>query len=255
MHTQTYGEGERLFVGYHGWGSEQGASFKQLLAFMPEDVRFMGVDLPGCGKSEAPASWTWGEVCAESAAHFESITRDQKAVLVGSCSGSFNALEVALRQPDRVAGLVLLEPFAFMPWFFSIFLKPLTGRLLYRMVFDNPLGKAMTSRSMRRQGLNEDFDMVGAFGMGTSLEHAYHYLQFYGQLTEHTIYAPVRAPVRIIHGQKSFKAIHASVKMWRELWPQLELSALEGVGHMLSQEAPEQTAAQIFGFLRGSDAL
>jgi len=246
MHAQTYGDGHRIFIGYHGWGSEQGRSFKELLPFLPEDVTLIGVDLPGCGKSERVEPWGWEHLNDEVARHLDHLPEGKKVTLVGSCSGVFHALEVASRRPERIEAIIMLEPFAYMPWYFSIFLKPITGRLLYKMVFDNPLGKAATSLSMRKKKLNDDFDMVGSFGLGTDLDVAYDYLGFYGALTEHGIYKEIDAPIRIIHGQNTFGAIHESVAMWQENWPSLELIELEGVVHMLNQEAPEKTASAIF---------
>ena len=250
LHTQTYGHGPRVFIGYHGWGSEQGRSFEALVPFLPDDVTLIGVDLPGCGKSTTPSAKdalaSWERVNDLVARHLDTIDSDKQVTLVGSCSGVFNACEVAQRRPERIRDIIMLEPFAYMPWYFSIFLKPVTGKLLYKMVFDNPLGKAATSLSMRKKKLNEDFDMVGSFGLGTDLDVAYRYLEFYGALTEHSIYKDITAPIRIIHGQNTFGAIHESVAMWQENWPGLPVTPLEGVGHMLNQEAPEATARAIF---------
>ena len=73
MHAQTYGDGHRIFIGYHGWGSEQGRSFKELLPFLPEDVTLIGVDLPGCGKSERVEPWGWEHLNDEVARHLDHL--------------------------------------------------------------------------------------------------------------------------------------------------------------------------------------
>ena len=150
-------------------------------------------------------------------------------------------------RPERIREIVLLEPFAFMPWFFSIFLKPITGYPLYKMVFDNPLGRALTRSGLRKQGGDQEkVDMVGNFGQQTDLLAAYEYLRHYGTITDHTVFKEATAPVRIICGENSFKAIHRSVGLWQQNWPDLTLHELSGIGHMLSQEAPELTASLIF---------
>ncbi len=253
MHYTVEGAGERVFVGLHGWGSEHQRSFREVLAHLPPDATFYGVDLPGCGRTQAPTDWRWDAIHDQLAAWLDAtIAPGVRVSLVGACSGSFHALALAQRRPERVEQLVLLEPFAAMPWFFNIFLKPITGPLLYKLVFDNPLGRAATQASMRRQGVSEGFDMVGAFGTHTSLLHAYQYLRLYGAIEDHRAFASASAPVRVITGERTWRAIHDSVALWRENWPTLEAIQLEGVGHMFNQEAPERAAQVIFAPPRGA---
>ena len=245
VHVSTYGDGPRVLVGMHGWGSEHRKSYRDVLEHLPDDVTFHGVDLPGCGRSAPPPTWSWDAITDQLAARLDTLSPGQPITLVGACSGSYHALATAMRRPERLQALVLLEPFAYMPWFFRIFTLPVTGSLLYRMVFDNPIGRAATERSLRRQGVSSDFDMVDAFGKN-DLATSYHYLKFYAQIPDHRVFAPIHTPVRVVTGQSSWRAIHDAVPMWRELWPDLEAIELAGVGHMFNQEAPERAAAAIF---------
>lgn len=246
LQLYRYGEGPRVFVGFHGWGAEHTKSFRSLLERLPEDVTFWAMDMPGCGASAAPPRWDWEVVTEILARGCDQIAPERQLSLVGSCSGSFHALAVALERPARVERMLLLEPFAYMPWFFSIFLAPVGGRALYRVIFDNPIGQAATRASLRRQKVSSEYDMVGAFARGSDLGVAYRYLQFYGEIPEHTVFAAAPGPVRIILGERSWKAIHEAVDLWRENWPELEVVELAGTGHMFSQEAPERTIRAIF---------
>jgi pimeloyl-ACP methyl ester carboxylesterase len=250
LHTTRFGHGRsHTFFGVHGWGSGGRQSFVELAAHLPEDATLWAPDLPGCGESAQPESWDMGEIHAQLFEAFDACVGDGPVTLIGSCSGSFHALPLALARPDKVSRIVLLEPFAYMPWFFGIFLAPVTGYPLYKMVFDNPLGRAATRASLKRQGGDQEkVDMVGAFGSHGGLQAAYKYLKHYGSITDHKVFASVTQPVRIICGGNSFKAVHRSVELWRELWPELDAHALKDTGHMLSQEAPARTSELIFSW-------
>lgn len=254
LHLSRFGHGPRTFFGLHGWGSTGSQSFQDIARFLPQDhATLLAPDLPGCGQSSPPSSWDFDLIHQHLLHEFDALTSSssEPVTLIGSCSGSFHALPIAIDRPSRIREIILLEPFAFMPWFFSIFLTPLTGYPLYKVVFDNPIGKAITRSSLRRQGGDQEkVDMVGNFGKQTDLEAAYQYLRHYGQITDHTVFAQASAPVRIICGENSFKAIHKSVSMWQENWPALTLHQLPGIGHMLSQEAPDLTASLIFSLDR-----
>jgi pimeloyl-ACP methyl ester carboxylesterase len=249
LHIVTYGHGPRRFIGLHGWGAEHTKSFKDVLAHRPDDVTFIGVDLPGCGQSAPPPDWAWAPLHDHLAHQLDTqlaaLPNDGPATLIGSCAGSYHALELARRLPHRVEQLVLLEPFAYMPWFFSIFLTPITGRALYYNVFHSSIGKRATQASLRRQGVTGDYDMLTAFG-ASDPEVPYRYLQHYGAIKTHRVFADIAGPTRILYGQQSWRAIHDSIPLWRELWPDLTAHMLPGVGHMFNQEAPALAASLMF---------
>lgn len=249
LFDSRFGHGPRRFYGVHGWGSTGAQSFGSIAAFIPEDCTLIAPDLPGCGQSPPPSQWLMSQVDEELLAHFDQVSAESsdKLTLVGSCSGSFNALPLAAARPERIERVVLLEPFAFMPWFFSIFLTPVAGPLLYKTVFDNPIGRAMTRRGLRRQGGDEEkVDMVGSFASSTDLTSAYNYLRFYGEIVDHTAFASAPEPITLVYGEKTFKAIHHSIELWKQNWPALATHMIPEVGHMLSHEAPDVTAALVF---------
>ena len=245
LHIQPYGAGPRRFVGLHGWGAEHTKSFKELLRFQPPDVTFYGVDLPGCGQSAPLTGASWAALHDHVAHALDQRLGQAPWTLVGSCAGSYHALEIARRLPDRHDQLVLLEPFAYMPWFFSIFLKKPGGKALYDAVFDSAIGKRATQASLRRQGVTGGYDMLTAFG-ARDMSVPYQYLTHYGAIRSHLDFQGVPGPVRILYGQRTWRAIHEAIPRWRELWPDLDARLLEGVGHMFSQEAPELAARHIF---------
>ena len=243
-HVELYGDGPRLFVGLHGWGSEHTKSFKDVLERLPDDVTFAGIDLPGCGRTPKLEEMSFDAVNACLTETVRSLGRP--ATIIGACAGAYHAMPVARSLgPDVVTRLVLLEPFAYMPWFFAVFVVPVTGRLLYRMVFDNPIGQSLTQASLRRQHVSQGFDMVGAFAKNDT-QVAYAYLEYYAAMPHYSSFSDVLSQVRLITGETSWAAILKSIAMWRENWPGSESWRIEGAGHMFNQEAPDRAARAIF---------
>ncbi len=250
LHMTRFGEGDaHSFFGVHGWGSGGVQSFEALAQNLPPGATLWAPDMPGCGKSPSPDSWEMEAIHAELFDAFDACESHGPITVIGSCSGSFHILPLAIARPERISHIVLLEPFAYMPWFFGIFLAPVTGYPLYKMVFDNPIGRAATRASLKKQGGDQEkVDMIGSFGTHGGLQAAYKYLKYYGSITDHTVFRQARQPVRIICGENSFKAVHSSIAMWQENWPELDVQVLADTGHMLSQEAPETTSELIFSW-------
>lgn len=250
LHVTRFGHGSsHTFLGVHGWGSSGTQSFAELAEHLPSTASLFAPDMPGCGLSAEPSSWDIAHIHDSLFESFDALDVSGPVTVIGSCSGAFHILPLAIARPERISHIVLLEPFAYMPWFFSIFLAPLTGYPLYKGVFDNPIGRAVTRASLRRQGGDQEkVDMIGAFGSHAGLQAAYKYLRYYGSIKDHGVFASARQPVRIICGANSFKAVHASIPLWQENWPALDVQMLEETGHMLSQEAPERTASLIFSW-------
>ncbi len=75
--------------------------------------RVIGYDRRGCARSERPASYertSVGEHADDAAALLDALAIAEPAVVVGRSYGGTVATDLALRYPDRVRALVLLEP-------------------------------------------------------------------------------------------------------------------------------------------------
>ena len=102
MFVKEYGRGQREFLCFHGWGGDH-REFAPLA-------------------SPAPRKWSLDEIVTEAILILEN--RDsQLCGLVGFCSGAGLALMVAARAPAKVERVVMIDPFAFVPWYFRIFLS------------------------------------------------------------------------------------------------------------------------------------
>jgi len=130
MYFEKYGSGGRAYFGLHGWGGDHG-TFRPLVERMPEGVAFYAADLPGYGRSLAPRDWTLAAVAEEIARAVSSIDA-AKVTVVGNCSGAIFGLLAAKHLSGRIERLILIDPFAFMPWYFKIFVATGFGRAARR---------------------------------------------------------------------------------------------------------------------------
>lgn len=82
--------------------------FDQQVAALSEDYRCIAWDERGFGDTKAGGPFTYWDSADDAIALLDHCGVD-KAVLVGMSQGGFLSLRAALAQPDRVAGIVLID--------------------------------------------------------------------------------------------------------------------------------------------------
>jgi pimeloyl-ACP methyl ester carboxylesterase len=108
--TLTAGDGIETVILIHGLGSNKTSFFETVSALTPQ-YTVHAIDLPGFGSSSKPlrapydAAWFSRAVC-----RFMDAQGISRAHLVGNSLGGRVAIEVGLRDPDRVRSLSLLCP-------------------------------------------------------------------------------------------------------------------------------------------------
>jgi pimeloyl-ACP methyl ester carboxylesterase len=247
LHVQRYGDGSNKIAGFHGWGADHLKSFATVIEALPDTTTFYGIDLPGYGRSGPPETWSYADVTQMLARGIDDLLDDGETItLLGACSGTYHVLEMARQRPHLVDRLVLVEPLAYFPWFFEAFLVPGLGRFLYKQIFANPIGRLLTQRTMQHQRVANDYNVMESFGR-IDLEVPYRYLQYYHELGDYTQYRWLETPTRVLYGQNTWKDVIRSVDCWRETLQNLEPIELEGVGHLVNQEAPDAVVAALVG--------
>ncbi|MBY0372487.1 MAG: alpha/beta hydrolase [Bryobacteraceae bacterium] len=242
MYLSRCGTGARAFVGIHGWSGTH-RTYDPVLPAVPPSVSFYSVDLPGCGQSPPPAQWTVEAIATAV------LTRLDEAgivdfTLVGNCSGGLLGLEVARLAGSRVQRVILIDPFAYWPWYFKLFLIPVLGRLFYTTAFANPLGRLVTNLSLKAKrtqasNLTESFD---------ELDHAvtHRYLHVLAQIKNPKRFRTVSAPVDIVFGEKTFAAVRESLPVWKPVFATVRNWELSGAGHLPIVEATSQFCKILF---------
>jgi pimeloyl-ACP methyl ester carboxylesterase len=109
IHTTVQGKGPTIIF-VHGWTCDETSWSRQVAAFA-KDYRVVTLDLPGHGRSDAPARASDFSMKLFAAA-VEAVRRDvgaDRVVLVGHSMGVMVIRQYALEHPEHVAGLVAAD--------------------------------------------------------------------------------------------------------------------------------------------------
>ncbi|MFP5261262.1 MAG: alpha/beta fold hydrolase [Blastocatellia bacterium] len=248
MYVEKYGSGDRAYFGLHGWGGDH-RTFEPLVERMPSGCVFYAADLPGYGRSAAPPEWSLDAIAGEIARAISSVDAAE-VTAIGNCSGAVFLLLAARHSDERIGRLVLIDPFAFMPWYFKIFVAGDFGRAAYYSTFANPIGRWATNLSLKRRRTSRTH-LTRSFG---SIDHGVsrRYLRLLSAVEGVAQFGNVSAPVDIAYGEKTFGAIKRSALLWQAVWPRARCTELIGAGHLPILEATDQLSEIIFAHGRVS---
>jgi pimeloyl-ACP methyl ester carboxylesterase len=98
--------GAPLVMLLHAW-VESRESFCRFLPALPDDLYVVAPDLRGHGDADKPAAGYALDDLTGDVIGLLDVLQARRVVLVGASSGGYVAQQVAVEQPDRVAGLVL----------------------------------------------------------------------------------------------------------------------------------------------------
>lgn len=246
MLSKRYGSGPTVLVGLHGWAGDH-RTFEPLQPFRPDSISFWGLDLPGYGQSPAPTVWTLDGVALQVADELKRLGLN-RLTLVGNCSGAIVGLHIARKMREKIDRLVMIDPFAYMPWYFKLFLRGEFGRRAYDATFASPLGRALTNGALQNKRTGQSH-LTSSFAE-VDHETVYRYLRMLDANNDFHQFADVDVPITLIHGEKTFAAVKRSIDLWTILWPHAERFELQGAGHLPIEETPQQLAAILFETIR-----
>lgn len=243
MHLERYGSGAQVYFGLHGWSGDH-STFAPLLHHLPADVSLYSTDLPGCGKSPAAQHWTLAAITDEIVTAIAS-TATTPVTLIGNCSGALLGLLAAQQLADKIRRLILIDPFAYWPWYFKVFVAPGWGKYAYYSTFANPVGRWLTNRSLTNKR-TEETHLTQSFA-AVNHEAVHRYLTLLTGIDGIAQFSQMRMPIDIVYGARTFSAVKKSVALWRTIWPQARCWELPEAGHLPLEEATVQLSEIIFG--------
>jgi pimeloyl-ACP methyl ester carboxylesterase len=135
----------------HGWGASV-YMWRQAFQLLPEyGVRAIGVDLRGYGLSDKPrqrGAYTLDSYTADLEALYGALGLE-RATLVGHSMGGALALRFALRHPQRVRRLALINPAALVPLVYPSLLRAMP-RAFTRLVRERFVPRSLIALILRR---------------------------------------------------------------------------------------------------------
>jgi pimeloyl-ACP methyl ester carboxylesterase len=131
VHYKTYGEGEPVFILLHGFGASL-FSWHEVTASLAEYGTVIAYDRPAFGLTERPLEWE-GESPYSQASQVELVIGlmdalgIEKATLVGNSAGGTISMLAALKYPERVEQLILVDPAVYAGGGAPAWIRPLLG--------------------------------------------------------------------------------------------------------------------------------
>ncbi len=230
----------------HGWGT-CGLVWEDQVAALVAHHRVIVPDWRGCGRSDHPAHGNTIRRIAEDFLELYQQLELQKAVWVGSSIGGNIVLDLATRNPDTAAGVVLID--APLHWFADGL---------------NPVTFATWTASLRRDRPKIFTDMVrGWFGptvgadtrrwtVDMLLRSGWFIDDTLKNANTHDLRATLphlQVPVLFLHGRHDGEVpLHVPEEAAR-LLPHAQLRVHETAGHMPHLEVPAEVNRAIAGFI------
>jgi pimeloyl-ACP methyl ester carboxylesterase len=259
IHYQEKGTGTPLIL-VHGSTSST-YSWKDVFEPLTKSYRVIAVDLKGFGFSAKPDGDYTRRAQAVLVAHLLDYLKIEKAWLAGNSMGGEVALNFALQNPQRIAGLILIDSggvkvqggASLAPTYAQ---TPFIGPLLIAL--------ALTSDKLVRQGLEKSFyddtkvtaERVAAYyrplkTRGGQLA-AFRTRTQSGQFPIERDLEKINSPALLIWGAEDELIPIAAGRRMNSLIKGSKLVILERCGHVPQEEMPERVVDEITKFMAAS---
>ena len=237
----------------HGSGAA-GSTWEPMVAALAERFRVLRVDLPGCGRSSAAATYAVPAQAERVAAVLDGLGLEDVAV-VGHSSGGYVATALAERRPELVGRLALVSTGPSMsallpqPTVVKLLSGAVLGAVIWPLRSDALLRKGIAAMAARPVNVSDD--MVDDLRR-TSFK------TFRAILRANTEYIVEQTvPQRLLRlGRQPLVVFGDADPRWDpesahdyDIVPGSRVAYLAGVGHIAMLEAPDEVARLLLDFL------
>ena len=239
IHWSSSGSGPRTVIFVHGWTCDE-SSWQSQVPAIGRTHRVVTLDLPGHGKSGSPKDGKFSmDLFARAVEAVRAEVKADKVVLVGHSMGTPVIRQYAMKYPDRVAGLVLVDGLVQVAGAAPAFTPP-------------PLNG--------EEGLKAREKMIrGMFGPATTPAVQEHILKMMLGTKEATATGAMAAtwdaswvrndaisvPTLGVYAERSLAPRDAIER----IFPNVEYHQIPGSAHFLMMEKPEEFNRLLLGFL------
>ena len=235
----------------HGYG-DSWRSFERVLPRLPVWIRAIAFTQRGHGDASKPATGHRVEDMARDASALLDDLAIARAVLVASSSATFTAQRIAAREPERVAGLVLVGA----PW--SVRELAVARELLDALSgIGDPVDPDFVARFVRETASPEvPEEFLEAMTRESAKLPARAWREtLQGLIDEEPAAATTRigVPALIIWGDADRVVTRADQQRLLAALPRSRLVVYEGVGHVVHWEQPARVAEDVATFVAGLD--
>lgn len=247
-----------LAVCLHGWPESSWMWRSTLAALAARGIRGVAPDLAGFGESPVNRPGSWTAHVDELAAFVDAVSPDAPVALCMHDWGGLIGLRWACDNPDRVAAMTISDTGFFPDGEWHDLAKglrtPAVGEELIRGLSREAFGGAIGALS---PGM-DDTDIDEYYRAFATDEQRLAQLDLYrsGEMSELEPYQPklaaIGVPTLILWGGEDAFAPLTGAHRFLTLIEGSELSVVEGAGHFVADDAPEEFAEQVAEFVARS---
>lgn len=224
------GEGEPAIILVHGWSNTREIWDSQLPFFL-EKYQVIAVDLPGFGKSGNNRSdWSIASYGEDISNIIQELNLN-KVVLVGFSLGAPIVIEAAIKMPDQVIGVVLVDELQEV----EMQISPPMAHFLDSLMMDlvtNPTKEKLVAGGFFKKNVDSSYLRVVSFLDGVShvgwKESLAGYMEWQNEQCINSIQA-LKAPIISINSDMR----PTNVEAFRKYVPTYKANIVEDVGHVI----------------------
>jgi pimeloyl-ACP methyl ester carboxylesterase len=260
VHYQEEGDPTQpLLVLLHGFG-DSFTTWEGWVRELKTQFHVISLDFPGHGLTRAPAGYQLsGDGLADFVDAFAAKLALPKFAVAGNSMGGGAAWQLAVRHPDRIDALILVDAAGFPNE------KPPTEVPLAFKILQYPIGRAVLrnidNRPLVDEGLKTDVydkalitpaivDRWAEFQRAPGHRAILIGVNF-GAQTQATadVLGTIEAPTLVLHGESDVLIEPASARKFAAAIPGAKLITYPHVGHLPQIEIPQRSAADVAAFL------
>jgi pimeloyl-ACP methyl ester carboxylesterase len=262
LHVHYEDEGDPslpLLVLLHGYGDSY-TSWDGWVSALKDKFRIIRLDFPGHGLTRAPEDYRLGgETFADFVDAFAAALQLPKFAVAGNSMGGGVAWQLALRHPDRIDALILVDaagfpnekPPAKIPLAFRI-LQYRLGRAFLQSIDNRPLiDEGLKTDVYDKSVITPAFvDRWAEFQRAPGHRAILMAVNpgAFGHASADALHA-IAVPTLVLQGENDVLVDPASARKFADSIPNAKLILYPQVGHLPQIEIPQRSAADVAGFL------
>lgn len=272
FHYLDWGGSGRLAHFSHATGLCAGA-YTPLALRLTGRLRVVGMDDRGHGRTRAEADprrlRSWDRFSGDLEVFFERL--GEPVIAIGHSRGAVASLLLAVRRPDLVAALVLIDPTILpLSWMWWWYLAKKTGaarfvpivataarrrylwpdrETILRNYRDKPVFKSWRSGFLEAY-IEYGTELTAEGGLRLCCRPEWESKAF--ATCSHDVWRRVgrlKQPTLVLYGAKSDTCLPATVKRFARCVPHAEMLAFEESGHFVPMERPGEVASTVLDFI------
>jgi pimeloyl-ACP methyl ester carboxylesterase len=257
--------GGRTLLLVHGFSASL-QTWEKWVGLLGGEYRMVSVDLPGHGLTRTPAEYAPSlEGYADFVEAFAQKLDLGKVVVVGSSMGGGAAWQLALRHPDRLDALVLVDAAGWPeahadnarePAIFAMLRNPVMGSILRRL--DNtPMVRQGLEAAFVDKALVDDAMVARYVRMSRAPNHGAVLIAIASQREGRTpatkeSLAAIKVPTLILQGKQDNLVAADGATKFNDAITGSRLILYDNVGHLPQEEIPQHSAEDLRAFLHAA---